>query len=1083
MKQKLLSFVLLCALLVGVAYAQNRQVSGKVTSSSDGASVAGSTVTVVGSSVSTQTDGNGNYSISVPGNGSLRFSNVGFTSQVVPVNNRSTINVTLVSSETNLDEVIVVAYGTVKKSDFTGSATQIGEKELDKRPISNPLVALQGAGPGIQTSAPSGAPGSSPTIRIRGIGSYSAASTALTVVDGVPYEGGMSNINPADIESITVLKDAATIAMYGSRGANGVIMITTKKGKAGASQLNASAQFGFNQNGVPNYNTVNAGEYYELMWQAYTNGMIFPPDPTKALPRDIARQIGSGLLPRNAAGNQVYNGVAYQDIVQLLGNYNAFNVANNELIDVNGKLNPNAQIKYNDFKTWEDESTRNGTRNEYNVSYSGGFNNTDFFASANYLKDQGWAFRSSKERYSGRVNVNSQINKWLKSGINITAGSHIDNNASTGDGINNPFYFSRAIAPIYPVYLRDPKTGDLVYDRNGEKRYDYGNFVADYGLSRPFNSGRHALAETMLNNDFGTREFINARAYLDINIMPWLTFSTTFSPDYQNTKAEGYENTEVGDGAPSGRYNQGWGRLFNYTFNQILRSNNTFGKHNLEGLLGHEYYSYKYESIYGMRTGQGFDDMLVFSNFANITSLSNGLSENTVESYFARANYNYDSKYYLSAMIRRDGNSRFKSDLRWANFWSLGGAWRLDKEEFFNNDKIDLLKLRASYGILGNADVGSFYPYQAAYSIYNNAGESGSAITNLGSNFLTWETQKPFDVGVDFSLFNNRISGSLEYYHRNSDGLLFSVPQPYHNGGTTGGSFSIDQNVGAMTNQGIEVSLTGNLIRKEDFNWNLTLNLTTIKNKITKMPVETPEIVSGAYKRKEGHSVYDYWLRSYYGVNPDNGYVLYKGLADGVEYKDTDPTFKLVDNGNGGMDTLTTNHSAARLSFVGKSALPPVYGSVVNTFNYKNFEFGFVFTYSLGGYFYDSQYAGLMSVGPSNGANLHKDLLGAWKNPNDVSDIPAMNTNRTAESGALSDRWLTKASYLNLSAVNIGYRLPDQLISRLGVRTARVYASGENLFFLSARQGFNPVGGLTSPTGNGAYNHARTFNFGVNFGF
>jgi len=445
-----------------------------------------------------------------------------------------------------------------------------------------------------------------------------------------------------------------------------------------------------------------------------------------------------------------------------------------------------------------------------------------------------------------------------------------------------------------------------------------------------------------MNNDGGSREFIIARAYVDVNIMPWLTFNTTFSPDYQNTREERYDNTIVGDGAPAGRFNQTWGRMFSYTFNQVLRSNNKFGKHSLEGLLGHEYYSYRFDDIYGMRTGQGFDGMLVFSNFVNITSLTNSRSENTIESYFARANYDYNSKYYLSAMIRRDGNSRFHKDLRWENFWSVGGAWRIDQEPFFRNEFTNLLKLRVSYGVLGNADLGSCYPYQAAYSLYNNASEPGAAITSLGSDVLTWETQKPFDIGVDFAFLKNRITGSIEYYSRNSDGLLFAVSQPYHNGGTTAGSFVVNQNVGAMTNKGIEASVTGNLIRRENFNWNLTFNLTTIKNKMTKMPVETPEIVSGAYKRKEGHSMYDYWLRSYYGVDPDNGNALYRGLADGVTYDPNNSEHKLIDKGNGIQDTVTSNHNAARLSYIGKNALPPVYGSIANYFDYKNFEFGFV---------------------------------------------------------------------------------------------------------------------------------------------
>lgn len=1080
MKQKLLSFFVLFLLSFGIAQAQNRQVSGKVTSEASGEGLADATVRVVGLSVSTKTDGNGNYSISVPGNGVLSISNLGYATQEVQVNNRSVINVALVSASTDVDEVLVVAYGTVKKSDFTGSATQIGTKEIDKRPISNVLTALQGAGPGIQSSAPSGEPGSSPGIRVRGFGSYSAGQTALVVVDGVPFDGGMTNINPADVESVTVLKDAATIAMYGSRGANGVIMVTTKKGKSGQSELNVSAQYGFNRNGVPAYETVNAGQYYELMWQAYTNNLAYG---TSNIPLDVARQLGSGLMPRNAKDLQVYNGKTYQDIVQYLGGYNAFDVANGALVDENGKLNPNANFRYEGFTSWEDEATRSGQRHEYNLNYSGGFNSTDIYTSINYLKDNGWGLRSMNERFQGRLNVNTKITDWLKTGININAASRKADFAYTGSSsINNPFYFSRGIAPIYPVYVHDPATGKLVYDEFGQKRYDYGNLVSEFGLSRPFNSGRHAIAETMFNDSKSNRDFLGARAYMDVNIMPWLTFSLNFSPDLENNRGEGYENTIVGDGAPAGRYSQNWYRQLSYTLNQLLRTNNSFGKHNLETVLGHEFYSYKYQNLSGMRTGQGFLGVNVFENFTDISSLTSGLLENTIESYFGRVNYNYNSKYYLSAMLRADGNSRFPSNLRWEEFWSVGGAWRLDQEDFFRNDFTDLLKLRFSYGKLGNSDLSSYYPYQPGYEIgYNNASTPGSIYASLGSEHLTWETQKPLDVGVDFSFLNGRLSGSLEYYYRNSDGLLFSVNQPYHNGGTPAGSYAINQNVGAMTNKGMEASVTGGLIRKENFNWNLTVNVTTVKNEITAMPKETPELVSSPYKRVVGRSLYDYYTRTYYGVDPENGNALYLGLADGVTFDSTNPEHKLIDNG-GRIDTVTSNHNSARQSWLNKSAIPPVYGSVVNDFTYKNFDFRFVLTYSLGGQFYDGYYAGLMSSGPSNGANLHSDLFGAWKNPGDVTDIPRMDVGRTSQHGAASSRWLRSASYLNISAINVGYRIPEAYSNKIGIKRARVYASAENLYFWSAKKGFNPVGGLTGGTGNSSYNHARTFNFGINFG-
>lgn len=1052
-----------------------QRVVGLVTDSL-GNPLSGVSIQVKGTLISTLTNDNGAFTLDqVPNGAVLVVSSIGYATREVAAGQQMTI---VLSGEVSaLDEVVVVAYGTVRKADFTGSATTISPADLDKRPISNPLVALQGAGPGIQTTAPSGGPGSSPGIRIRGIGSYSASNSALVVVDGVEFTGGMSNINPEDIESISILKDAATIAMYGSRGANGVIMITTKKGSTGKSTLDFKFQFGVNNNAVPSYNTVNPGEYYELMWEAYKNSLHYG---EQAIPMDIASQIASGLLPRNGAGNQVYDGESYQDIVQYLGNYNAFNVPNNELLSVDGKLNPGATLRYAEDLNWLDQASRTGKRNEYGMTYSTGFNKTDLYTSLNYLEDEGWGLRSSMNRFAARVNVNSQLTKWFKAGANLFANHNKYNNASTGDGIVNPFYFSRSIAPIYPVHVHDPVTGAYVEDELGNRRYDIGNLSSEFGISRPFNSGRHAIAENLWNIDHSTRDFIGARSYIDINFLPWLTFTANLSADVTNTRQEDYQNTIVGDGAPAGRYSQDWERRLSYTFNQILRMDRDFGLHNLNALIGHENFDNKFEGIDGMRTGEGFADFYVYSNFTDIASLNSGLSESAMESYFARANYNFDSRYYLSASVRYDGDSRMPQVNRWSPFWSVGLAWRLDNETFFDADWVDMLKLRGSYGRLGNNNLGDLgnYPYQPGYAIgNNNASAPGVVLSELGSPDLRWEGQKPLDIGVDFSFFDGRLFGTLDYYNRISDGLLFEVRQPYHNGGTTSGSFTIQKNVGDMQNTGIELSVTGNLIRREHFNWNLTFNITTLKNEILKMPVETPEIVSSPYRRAVGHSMNDYYTRRFYGVDPDNGRVLYLGVT---EYDAENDDIKLIDNGNGRVDTVTYNHNLAKQDWIGKSALAKAYGSLASNFSYRNFGLGFVLMYSVGGWANDGQYGGFMSSGPSNGANLHRDLLNGWRQPGDQTDIPRMDLNQTSFFGATSTRFLTRADYLSISSVNLSYRLPADLVSRAHIKGARVFVSGENLAFFTHRKGMNTVSNFNGVSGTNSYSPARVFNVGIN---
>lgn len=1054
-------------------------VKGIVTDQ-DNEPLIGVNIMVKGTNQGTVTDAEGNFTLhNVEEDAVLTFSYIGFQIREIPVKGQTFLTVVLTTDFARLDEIIVTAYGEIKRTDFTGSATTITSKSIDTRPISNPLVALQGLGTGVQTTSPSGAPGSSPTIRVRGIGSYSASSAALIVVDGVEYTGGLANINPDDVESITVLKDAATIALYGSRGANGVVMVTTKKGQIGqVGELNVKIQYGTNVNGTPEYNTVGPGQYYELMWEAYKNSLIFG---SNNIPSDVAAQIASGTLPRNNSGLMEYNGKKYEDIVQYLGNYNAYNVPNSQLVSVDGKLNPNAKLLYEDDLNWLDQASKTGARKEYGLTYSGGSGKTDYYTSLNYLTEEGWGLNSQMDRYSGRLRINSEIKDWLKTGANIFANQNVYKNASTGStSIVNPFYFSRGIGPIYPVHLHDPTTGEYIRDENGQKIFDLGNMVAEYGLSRPYNSGRHAIAENLWNLDRNTRDFAGARVYVDIMPLSWLTLSTSFNPEITNQRYEDHQNTIVGDGAPSGRYAQSYNRRVGYTFNQTLNAVQSFKEHNITLLLGHENVSNQYESITGRRTGEGFADFYTFSNFSDILTLSSSLSEYTMESYFTRVNYNYDNKYYLSASLRRDGDSKMPPVNRWANFWSIGGAWRIEKESFFNADFVNLLKLRASYGRLGNNALGDIgvYPYQPGYGIgENNAQYPGVRLEELGSPDLRWEGQSPLDIGLDYTLFNGRIDGTIDYYHRASDGLLFTVRQPYHNGGTTGGSYSVYKNVGDMVNKGLEFAIRGEIIRNRDVNWSLSFNITTVSNEITKMPVETPEIVSSPYKRQVGTSLYDYYTRSFYGVDPDNGAVLYRGIQEG-SYDALNPDIKIIGN-----DTLTYDHNLARQDFIGKSALPKAYGSIINNVSYKNFNFEFVLMYSLGGYVIDSRYSSLMSAGPANGAALHKDLLDGWRKPGDKTDIPRMDLTQTAPFGATSDRFITSSDYLSLSAVNISYLIPASIQNKASLKNARIYLSAENLWFITKRKGLNTLTGFSSSAGTGSYTMPRTLNMGINFGF
>lgn len=1048
-----------------------KTITGKVTDDK-GTPLQNVTVLVKGTTSGTTTNAAGMYTITLPATAkALIFSSVDMDSKEVAVSSASSsISVILTTEAKSMDEVVVTAYGSnIKKSNFTGSAAQVTGKQFENRPITNALNALVGAAPGIQTTTPSGAPGSSPGIIIRGFGSYSLGSGPLYVVDGAIYDGGFSNIIPDDIETITVLKDASTTALYGSRGANGVIMITTKKGKRGKQTLQFKAQTALSNPAIPRYSTANADQYYPLAWESYRNGLVYGPSN---IPVATASMIATGTLPRNGAGNQIYAGGTYQDIYQLLGKYNPYNVGNTEIVGVDGALNPNASLIYGDDLNWLDQATRTGTRNEYGVTFSSGSDKADFNASFNYLKEGGWGLRSGLSRFSGRVNASVMPTSWFKGGFNIAANRSKFNNSATG-GIVNPFYFARYVAPIYPVRLHQQGTGELVLDALGNPRYDYGN---ENGYTRPYNSGRHSIAEHLMNKDNDARDVISARGFADVIFTPWLKFTTNISMDATNNESENYENPLVGDGYPSGRYSRGATRSTSHTFNQLVNFNKKFGVHTVDALLGHENYNNIQTGVSGMRIGQSFDDIYVFSNFITINSLTSSVTESRSEGYFSRVNYDYDNKYLLSGSIRRDGNSKFPKDIRWANFWSVGGAWKIDEENFFNVSWVDLLKLRASYGVTGNSETAN-YPYQAGYGIgWDDDTRPGVILSALGSPSLTWETQKPFDLGLDFALFKNRLSGTIGYFVRNSSGLIFSVPQPLQNGGTPSGGFTVAQNIGSMSNKGIEVQLTGSVLRSKDFNWNITFNATSYKNKLTKMPEATPILTSSPFRREVGRSIYDFYTRTYYGVDPIDGQALYLGAKT---YSTTNS--RLMDNGKGGFDTVTIDHNNAVESYIGKSSLPDVYGSVINNFSYKNLEFGFVFTYQIGGYVYDGVYGSLMSTATAGGT-YHTDIMKRWQKPGDVTNVPRLDNTRTAQYGATSTRFLTSATYFSLNNINIAYKLPAGVLSKLGASGARVFVSAENVHFFTKRKGMNVNGNFSGQTSD-SYDAARVINAGISVNF
>ena len=1046
MKKTLQMFFFFWAVLTFTSFAQETTVTGKVTAE-DGSTLPGVTVSIKGTNKGANTDANGNFRISVPSNSRLLFSYVGFTTQEINIGSRSTITVSLIPSSENLSEVVVTSFGTAKKTSFTGSAAKLGAEKLGPRPITNIGQALAGIAAGVQATAGSGQPGTSPAIRIRGFGSISSSNDPLYVVDGVPYSASIANLNNDDIESITVLKDAASTALYGARAANGVVVVTTKKGVKGKNTINVKYTKGFNSRALPEYDRVGPADYYPLMWEANRNNFAY--------------------RATNPVALATANTNASSGLGAIVG-YNVYDVPFAQLVGTDGKLNPSANLIYSaDDLNWEKPITRQGNRDEININFSGSSEKSDYFLSMSYLNDKGFLIRSDYDRFTARLSVNNQIKSWIKVGTNLSS-TIITSNQADADGNTsfvNPFFFSRGMAPIYPVYAYDPANPTtFLKNEDGSKRYDFGN-LSSLGLpNRPQNGGRHAVAETELNQNFFRRNVFGGRGYADITFLKDFKFTANVGVDLTNVNNIVFGNPIVGDGAPAGRATNEFENITSFNLSQLLNYNKSFGRNNVSVLLGHENYNEKDNRLRGSRSSQILDGNYELLNFTTTTNLDSRMRDRRVEGYFGRLNYDFDDKYFVSLSARRDGSSKFFKDTRWGNFFSISGAWRLDQEDFMKElPVISTLKLRSSYGQTGNDGDIDRYAWQPLFALgFNNALEAGTLQSSLGNTALEWESSNAFDVALEFGLLKNRITGTLEYFDRQSSNLIFDVPLPLSAGITTQ-----TRNIGTMYNRGIEVELGIDVLRAKDFNWHIDLNATSIKNQITKMPAESPEIIDGTKKLKQGQSLYDFWLREYKGVNPTTGEALYRA----VSYV---PASSFITEGG---DTLTTNVSNARFRYSG-TAIPDLTGSFTNSIRFKGFSLSALLIYQMGGKIYDGAYASLMGSGYHNAK--HVDILNRWKNPGDITVVPRMDAGRTTDFDAASDRWLIDASFLNIRSITLGYAIPKTIAQKLHLENAQLYVSGENFFMSSRRSGMNVQQNFGGTTGN-VYSPAKSVVLGISF--
>lgn len=1063
MKKRLNGFLtLLLVLVVQIGFAQEKTVSGTVVDE-DGLPLPGVNVIEKGTNNGAQTDFDGNYSISIEQGGVLVFSYVGFATQEVVVGAAQEINVTLEVDAAALEEVVVTAYGVQKKESITGSITEVKAKELGEVQTSNVVQGLTGKVAGVQIINESGQPGAAPTVRFRGIGSINASSEPLYVVDGIPFQGNINTINNQDIASVTFLKDASAAALYGSRGANGVIILTTKKGGNRDMQVTVDSRVGYNSRSVKDYDIMKRpAEYYEGYYRAYRNSLIV----NEGLDPQLASQYAAANIVET---NDTFGLDPAPDSGEL--NYNSYGGSSANIIDPStGRVRSDATLLYNE--DWDDYLFENQPLVQSSLSVSGGTEKTNMYFSFGHEKNDGYVIESGFERYTGRFSVNTNIKDFLDLGGAINY-AHTFQETVGGDGTtaySNPISWARQIAPIYPVYAIDQATGERILDADGNPQYDDGTGM--FGLpSRPYGSIQNPVATATLDIIDNVNDNVFGNAFATFNLLEGLDFTYNVAVDVRNRTLTNFDTPEYGDAATAnGRATNASSRGFNLTQQQLLKYNKDFGKHSVDVLLGHETTNYKFDYINVSKVNFLLPDVPQLDLAASYQSSSNFIREYNIEGYLSRINYDFDNKYYLNASFRRDASSVFAPDNRWGNFFGVGGAWRLSQEEFLAGASwLTEFKLKASYGEQGNdailypgSSVRNYYAYRDQFQVVPNDGQLAIQLTYLGNKDLTWETNANFNAGFELAVLDNRFQLNAEYFTREVTDMLFNTPLPLSSGNP-----SFPENVGDMINRGFELTLDAELIRTQDFDLRFNFNGTHFENEITRLPQES--IDDGVYRFEEGRSRYDFYLREFAGVDPENG--------DALWYKDV-----LDANGEPTGERETTSELAeATEYFLDEAAIPDLYGGFGMDVRFRNFDFGVDFAYQLGGKGYDSVYWNLFSADEA-GQNLHRDVMtDTWTPENTDASLPRIDTDDALQYAG-SSLFLTDASYLSLQNISLGYNFGNNVTNTLRLDSLRLYALANNVALWSKRQGYDPRLSLTGASSN-EYSILRTIAFGVNVQF
>jgi TonB-linked SusC/RagA family outer membrane protein len=954
--------MLLCVVLaITQIAAQTRAIKGRVTDSKSNP-IANASVLVKGSTSGTTTDANGNFSINVPATGKvLVISSLNFTAQEVAIGTKTSVNVSLLSTTQDLQEVVVVGYGTKKKSDITGSVATLKAADVESRPFSSVDKALQGKVAGLQSVAASGQPGASQNIIIRGISSISGSSNPLWVIDGIPVNTGdvsrltttanlLSTLNPNDIESISVLKDAASQSIYGSRAANGVIVVTTKKGKAGKTKFRFDTELGQSNTAYKNarYQPLNAKQYIDITREGLTN-------------------LGQTPAQIDATLTSLGNGSG---------------------VDFN----------------WLDNITRNGTQQQYNMSASGGNDKTTFFLSGGQFVQDGTTVNSKLTRTNGNASIVNNATDRLKIGLDMNIGVVSQRAPLNGGAFGNPVLSSYFLLPTRSAY-------------NADGSYNLTNL-----------GGLHnTIALSDIDKRFLRQMGIRGSSYAEYKILDNLKFKSQFGIDYSVLEEDQYNNPLHGDGAASnGRAFSYYTRYFNWVWTNTLdlQQNITRGGDlSLNAQLGYE--GQKSSGYFNSVQAQQFPPttLLTFpASGATPVTANASISEYSFASQFAAATLNYKNRFVVSGSFRRDGSSKFSANNKFGNFWSVGGTWNVDREAFMEKIKLfTQLKIRSSYGVngsntaIGNYDALPAYGYGANYNQL-----PGSSPTNVGNPDLTWELNKPFNIGIDFGILKNRVVVTAEYYKRTSESLLLAVPVS-----RTSGFSTITKNIGTMENKGIELTLSVVPVLARNFKWEVDFNFANNKNKVTSLP-DGNDIVSGLFLQRPGVPLNSFFVREWAGVDPANG----------------DPLW-YADNTHG----ATTNvYPGVAARIVAGNAQPKYFGSLSNTITFKNFTLSAQLYYNYGNYVYDNW--GSYYLGSGFGAVYNKVVrqMDRWQKPGDITDIPKYIYNGNKNFQNSSTFYLQQGDFIRLREIQFGYNLPKSILTKAGISSANFYVRGTNLW-------------------------------------